>query len=83
MSIVELMDERGPMERRPLRVDQVVKEWSVGETYQATIKFTLVEMDIGGMTLDVTFFKPDDAESSEPEDEDQDKGPMQVVPAPS
>ena len=80
MSIVDLLEGRGGVERKILHVNERVDEWTIGDTYTAQIKFTLLGMDLSGMTLDVTDFQPTDGE---PSNEDKDREQMQVLPSPS
>lgn len=77
MSFGELMESVAPP-RRILRIDQMVPDWQPGESYQGMIKFTVLQMDTQGMTVDVTDVSLEGREKIE----DREK-PMHVVPSPS
>jgi hypothetical protein len=77
--LTELMEGAGPP-RRVLRIDKLMPEWKPGETYTGSIKFTVLSMDMSGMTVDVT--DVDLGEKYIEEEEDR-AVPMQVVPSPS
>ena len=73
--------ERIPKSRpNLLRVSDLVADWKIGDTYTATITFTLVKKERAGMILNILDFKPTDLGSGYTR---EDRTEMKVVPSPS
>lgn len=63
-----------------LRVSDLVVDWKTGDTYTATITFTLVKKERSGMILNILDFKPTDGSTGYVR---EDRAEMKVIPSPS
>jgi len=81
MPLTELLIEKDPMPRRLLRINELNPDYKIGESYQGNITFTVVEMDQGGMTLNVTAFESENLK--EKVEERDSRRVLNVMPSPS
>ena len=85
-SAIEEFPEKPP---RYLRVDKTYPEWTIGEKYEGTITFILVQQDLNGSLFEILNFVSSDepvrteAEKIAAEYKKEPKARPMIVPSPS